>query len=56
LTDLTSPVLMTEHVDQHIENNEVERPVRISKSISSEYIRNKKMIESTGRTVKYVIL
>lgn len=47
---------MTEHVGQHIENNDTERPVKISKSISSEYMRNKKMIESTERTVKYVIL
>lgn len=56
LTDLTNPDLMTEHVDQHIENSEVEHSVKIPKSLSLEYMRNKKMIELTERNVKYVIL
>lgn len=54
LTDLTNPDLMTEHVDQHIENNEVEHSVKIPKTLSLEYMRNKKMIELTERNVKYV--
>lgn len=52
LTDLTNPDLMTEHVDQHIENNEVEHSVKIPKTLSLEYMRNKKMIELTERNVK----
>lgn len=47
---------MTEHVDQPIENSKVEHPVKIPKTLSLEYMRNKKMIELTERNVKYVIL
>ncbi|XP_029672082.1 zinc finger protein 64-like isoform X3 [Formica exsecta] len=52
LTDLTNPDLMTEHVDQPIENSKVEHPVKIPKTLSLEYMRNKKMIELTERNVK----
>ncbi|XP_072753780.1 uncharacterized protein [Anoplolepis gracilipes] len=51
LTGLTNPDLMTEHVDQPIQNNEVD-PVKIPKTLSLEYMRNKKMIELTERNVK----
>ena len=57
LTDLTNPDLMTEHIDRHIENSEdIEHPIKIPKSLSLEYVRNKEMIELTERNVKYVIL
>ncbi|XP_071631123.1 uncharacterized protein [Temnothorax longispinosus] len=48
LTDLTNPGLMTEH-----ESNEVEKgPVKISKTLNSEYMRNRNMIETADRNVK----
>lgn len=56
MTDLTNPDLISEHVDQSIENSKVEHPVKIPKTLSLEYMRNKKMIELTERNVKYVIL
>ncbi|KAL6444163.1 hypothetical protein ACFW04_001834 [Cataglyphis niger] len=52
LTDLTNPDLISEHVDQSIENSKVEHPVKIPKTLSLEYMRNKKMIELTERNVK----
>ncbi|KYN31515.1 Zinc finger protein 16 [Trachymyrmex septentrionalis] len=53
LTDLTNPSLVTEHEAQHIESNEAEKdPVKISKTLNSEYMRNRKMIESAERNVK----
>lgn len=52
---MTNPDLMNEHVDQSIENNEVEHPVKIPKTLSLEYMRKKKMIELTERNVKYVL-
>lgn len=46
---------MTEHGGQHTESNEVEKgPIKISKTLNSEYMRNRKMIESTEKNVKYV--
>ncbi|KAL6267543.1 hypothetical protein P5V15_000618 [Pogonomyrmex californicus] len=51
LTDLTNPSLTVEHGGQHIENNE-ENAVKISKGLNSEYMRNKKMIDSTEKNVK----
>lgn len=54
-TDLTNPGLMAEHGSQHIESSEVEKgPVKISKTLNSEYMRNRNMIETTERNVKYV--
>ncbi|EZA56965.1 hypothetical protein X777_03149 [Ooceraea biroi] len=50
--DSANPDLMTEHADQHVESSETERSVKISKTLSSEYMRNKKMIELTERNVK----
>jgi len=56
LTDVANPDLITEHKDQHIESSETEKsPVKMSKILNSEYMRNKKMIESAERNVKYVI-
>jgi len=56
LTDLANPDLITEHKDQHIESSETEKsPIKMSKILNSEYMRNKKMIESAERNVKYVI-
>jgi len=56
LTDLANPDLITERKDQHIESSETEKgPVKMSKTLNSEYMRNKKMIESAERNVKYVI-
>ncbi|XP_014474772.1 PREDICTED: zinc finger protein 62-like isoform X1 [Dinoponera quadriceps] len=52
LTDLTSSALVTEHVEERDESDEVKHEVKISKTLSSEYILNKKMIELTERTVK----
>lgn len=55
MTDLTNPSLI-EHGSQHIESSEVEKnPVKISKTLNSEYMRNRNMIEMTERNVKYVI-
>lgn len=56
MTGLTNPGLMTEHGNQHIESGEVEKsPVKISKTLNSEYMRNRNMIETMERNIKYVI-
>lgn len=56
LTDLTNPDLMAEHGNQHIESNELEKgPGKISKTLNSEYMRNRNIIETAERNVKYVI-
>lgn len=54
--DLTNPDLLIQHMDQHIESNQTERSVKIPKTLSSEYMRNRKIIELTERNVKYVIV
>lgn len=52
---MTNPGLMVERGSQHIESSEVEKgPVKISKTLNSEYMRNRNMIETTERNVKYV--
>lgn len=56
LTDLTNPGLMAENENQHIESSEMEKgPAKISKTLNSEYVRNRNIIETTERNVKYVI-
>lgn len=56
LTDLTNPGLMAEHENQHIESSEMEKgSAKISKTLNSEYMRNRNIIETTERNVKYVI-
>ncbi|XP_077272996.1 uncharacterized protein LOC143903342 isoform X1 [Temnothorax americanus] len=53
LTDLTNPGLTTEHGSQRVESTEVEKgPVKISKTLNSEYMRNRNMIETADRNVK----
>ncbi|KAG7200348.1 hypothetical protein KM043_017805 [Ampulex compressa] len=46
------PTLFTEHVGECIENNEIKRQVKIPKTLSSEYMLNKKMIELMEKNVK----
>lgn len=55
LTGLMNPGPITEHGDQHTESSEEKSSVKISKTLNSEYMRNRKMIESAERNVKYVI-
>lgn len=55
-SDLTDSTLVTEHVEECDESVEVKHEVKMAKTLSSEYILNRKMIELTERTVKYVIL
>jgi len=46
---------MVERGSQHTESSEVEKgSVKISKTLNSEYMRNRNMIETTERNVKYV--
>ncbi|XP_012531913.1 zinc finger protein 556 isoform X2 [Monomorium pharaonis] len=53
LTGLMNPGLISEHKSQHIKSSKVgKNPVKISKTLNSEYMRNRKMIESGERTVK----
>ncbi|KAL0124560.1 hypothetical protein PUN28_006420 [Cardiocondyla obscurior] len=53
LTDLTNPGFKDEHGSEHVESNEVEKsPVKIAKTLNSEYMRNRNMIETTERSVK----
>lgn len=56
IDDVKSTDLINEHVGQHIENNEVKHQLKVPKTLSSEYMLNKKMIELMERNVKYVIL
>ncbi|XP_011140382.1 zinc finger protein 266 isoform X2 [Harpegnathos saltator] len=50
--DLTGSTLVTEHVEECDESTEVKHEVKMPKTLDSEYILNKKMIELTERTVK----
>ncbi|XP_039308960.1 zinc finger protein 569 isoform X1 [Solenopsis invicta] len=52
LTGLMNPGPITEHGDQHTESSEEKSSVKISKTLNSEYMRNRKMIESAERNVK----
>ncbi|XP_011882536.1 PREDICTED: zinc finger protein 436-like isoform X2 [Vollenhovia emeryi] len=53
LTGLTNPGLIAVHGSQHVEGGQAEKsPVKISKTLNSEYMRNRNMIETTELNVK----
>lgn len=50
-----NPNLLGKHVEQNVENDDVKRQIKIPKTVNSEYMLNKKIIELMERNVRYVI-